>query len=131
MFELSVQVGNVDAVLEVPNHFADVVTSESTAAACYVQYTATTQTLSLSNDAGTGWVGSTPIGTVGQLSNSQCMLDTGSSQVNVSGSNLVLTVVLTQAAPMIGTQNVYASVSDNASSSGWAQLGTWIISAKA
>jgi hypothetical protein len=104
-------------------------TSQATAAACYVQYTANTQTLSLSNDAGTGWVGSAVIGTYGELSNSQCLLDTGASQASVSGSTLTLTLVLTPVVPTIGTQNVYATVSDSSSSSGWAELGFWTISA--
>ncbi|MGP0070349.1 MAG: chitobiase/beta-hexosaminidase C-terminal domain-containing protein [Bryobacteraceae bacterium] len=103
--------------------------SQATAAACYVQYTASTQTLSLSNDAGTGWAGSAAIGTFGELSNSQCLLDTGASQVAVSGSTLTLTLVLTPVAPVVGTQNVYATVSDSSSTSGWVELGFWSISA--
>ena len=104
-------------------------TSQSTVAACYVQYTASTQTVSLQNDAGTGWAGSAVLGTSGELSNSQCLLDTGASQASVSGNTLTLTLVLTPVVPVIGTQNVYATVSDSSSSSGWLQLGVWTISA--
>ncbi len=102
--------------------------SQNTAAACYVQYTPGTQTLSLGNDAGSGWVGSVMIGTYGELSNSQCVLDTGSSQASVSGNTLTLTLVLTPVVPTVGTQNVYATVSDASSTSGWLQLGLWTIS---
>jgi hypothetical protein len=104
-------------------------TSQNTAAACYVQYTASTQMLSLSNDAGTGWAGSTAIGTFGELSNSQCVLDTGASRVAVSGSALTLTLVLTPVVPVIGTQNIYATVADSSSTSGWLPIGFWMISA--
>jgi len=104
-------------------------TSQNTAASCYVQYTASTQTLSLRNDADTGWAGSAAIGTFGQLSNSKCLLDTGASLASVSGNTLTLTLVLTPVVPAIGTQNVYATVSDASSTSGWLQLGFWTISA--
>jgi len=101
----------------------------STASACYVQYSPSTQTLSLGNDAGTGWAGSAAIGAVGTLRNSQCILDTGASQAAISGNELLLTLVLTPVNPVVGIQSVFGSASDSFSSSGWLQVGVWTISA--
>jgi len=100
-----------------------------TASACDVQYSPATQLLSLRNDADTGWVGSVPIGTPGMLVNSQCAVDTVSSQATISGNQLLLTVVLTQTHPAVGYQNIFANVSDASSSSGWGQIGVWGIAA--
>ncbi|HME09037.1 MAG TPA: chitobiase/beta-hexosaminidase C-terminal domain-containing protein, partial [Bryobacteraceae bacterium] len=101
----------------------------TTASACYVLYSVSAQTVSLRNDADTGWVGSATLGANKTLSNSQCILDASGSQAVISGSTLNLTLVLTPVNPVIGVQNVYGIASDSGSTSAWLPVGVWTISA--
>jgi hypothetical protein len=97
--------------------------------ACYLQYTRSTNTVQLLNDAGTGYVGSGGmLGGAGTLANSQCTLNLASSSSSGSGNNLTVNVALTFTPAFNGAKTVSMNVSNNASvSSGWQAKGTWTI----
>jgi trimeric autotransporter adhesin len=122
------------AVYSDPNGAADlntvllqVDTSQVAANACYVYYQPQANLLYLSNNAGTAWLtpGLTP-GVAGTASNSQCMLNAGSSSVGTSGNNLTLNAALTFSSTFLGAQNVYLYTSGlSGLNSGWVKEGTW------
>ncbi|HKF48639.1 MAG TPA: hypothetical protein VKB38_14880 [Terracidiphilus sp.] len=101
---------------------------------CYVRYETASNTIYLSEDAG-GWRGpgqprlssqngKTVNGVPGSLSNNECTIDTGYSQVNVGSSDptaLYLEVPITYyAAPRGTVLNIYVNAVDNeGNSAGW------------
>ena len=104
--------------------------TQSTAGACYLHYDRIGNTIQLSNDAGSGWVGSATPGVVGILQNSQCIIDTGASTVSGSGNNLTLNLALTFKQAFTGSKNIYMQV-QNVSGvlAPWQARGTWIVTA--
>lgn len=105
-------------------------TSTSTASACYVRYTRATNLLELSNDSGTGWVGSKAPGSAGTLENSQCVLNAASSAAAGTGPNLTVSLAFTFRGSFAGAKNVYLDVSDSGGTSiGWQSHGTWTVTA--
>ncbi len=108
--------------------------SQSNAAACYLHYVPSNNTIQLSNDAGTGWIGPASVGSAGTLQNSQCTLDAGSSSVSTSGNNLTLNVALTFLPAFGGAKNVYMQYNMTRraiSLTPWQARGTWSASATA
>ncbi len=118
-----------------PDGFSDITTasalvqtSASTASACYVRYTRATNLLELSNDTGTGWVGSTAPGSAGTLENSQCVLNAASSSAAGAGPNLTVSVALIFRGTFGGAKNVYLNVSDSGGTfTGWQSRGAWTV----
>jgi hypothetical protein len=102
--------------------------TQSNAGACYVHYIASSNTIQLSSDGGTGWIGPVTVGTAGTLQNSQCVLDAGSSSASVSGNSLTLDVALTFLPAFAGTKNIYMQVqSAVAGLTAWQARGTWTV----
>ena len=100
--------------------------------ACYVQYVPSNNTISLIADSGSGYAGSMTLGTVGTLSNSQCIVDGGASSKSTSGNNMTLTLALTFKPVFNGAKNVYLNVFNKASiSSGLQAKGTWTVATAA
>jgi hypothetical protein len=100
-------------------------TSQSTANACYVYYQPSANLLYLADDAGTAWL--TPAltpGAAGTVSNSQCVLNAGSSSVSTSGNNLTLNAALSFKSSFAGLVYLYAAGSGGRNT-GWVQEGTW------
>ena len=96
------------------------------AGACYFYYSPGSNTISLANDTGSGYVASAVIGTAGTIENSQCRLDAGTSTVGKSFNTIALGLSLTFKAGMPGPQNIYLDTAGNSGlSSGWQQVGTW------
>ena len=97
--------------------------------ACYLQYTRTTNTIQLINDAGSGDVGSGgTMGSTGTLSNSQCTLNLASSSASVAGNNLTVNLALSFASSFIGSKNIYMEAVNNGNVvSGWQQMGTFTV----
>ena len=99
-------------------------------AACYLQYTRSTNTIVLLNDAGTGNAGSITLGSAGTLNNSQCTLNSSGSSAVASGNNLTVNLALIFKPAFAGTKNISMGVSDNANVfSGWQQMGSWTVTA--
>jgi hypothetical protein len=102
-------------------------TGVGNASACEVFYNPQSNQLSLSNDAGTGWLASalTPGGN-GTLSNSQCTVNAGSSSATVAGNNLTLGVSLNFSSTFVNPKNVYLYAAGlSGQNSGWVQKGMW------
>jgi hypothetical protein len=94
---------------------------------CYVQYTVSTNTVQLENDAGNGSVGSGgTFGSSGSLANSQCTLSLSGSSASVSGNNLTMNVALTFASGFAGAQTTWMGVVNQENQfSGWQAMGSW------
>ena len=97
--------------------------------ACYAMYLPGNNTLSLANDALTGWLGPITLGTSGSVQNSQCMIDASHSSALGSGSILTLNLAITLKAGVTGQQIIYGWAMDNigiASGTSWTLLGYWL-----
>ena len=91
---------------------------------CYVEYTPSTNLLSLKNNAGTGFVGSITPGSSGTVSNSQCTLSGTGSSYTATGTTATLQVALTLTGST--SESVYLYASDrNGANTGWVKEGTW------
>jgi hypothetical protein len=98
----------------------------TTVAGCALYYTASNNSLSLYNDAGTALLPAVGVGQAGTLQNSQCSVNVGAASVTGLGTNLTLTVPLTFTASFAGQKRTYMEVEDlSGLTSGWQQLGTW------
>ena len=102
--------------------------------ACYVEYTASTNTFRLLNDAGNTWMGALTPGTSGSSSNSQCTLNasTASATNSVPTSalwQLDLAIPLTFTSSFQGAKNVYLlAVNETLNlNSDWTARGTWTV----
>jgi hypothetical protein len=96
--------------------------------ACYAFYVPSTNVLTMFNDAGSGYAGSSTLGTAGTLTNSQCTIDVGASSASAVGNNLTLTVALTFKPGFAGAKNSYLIAANNGGiSSGWQSKGTWTV----
>jgi hypothetical protein len=94
--------------------------------ACYLHYTAASNTLSIVNDNGYGWLASAVVGSSGTIENSQCRLDAGASSVTRSFDTITVRPAITFKAGLPGLQNTYMITGDNAGlNSPWQQMGTW------
>jgi hypothetical protein len=106
-------------------HFQTQLVAQS---ACYLQYTRSTNTIVLINDAGSGAGGSITLGSSGTLQNSQCTLNAASSSASSSGNNLTVNLSLIFTPAFAGTKNISMGVVNNANAfSGWQQMGTWTV----
>ncbi len=101
----------------------------STYAACYLLYQRASNSLYLTNDAGSAWQTPVTVGQSGTLANSQCSVNSAASSVSTSGTNLTLNLALTFSSAFAGTRNVYMEVYDGAGDSGWQQRGNWTVPA--
>jgi len=96
----------------------------------YLQMTgASSGTVSLVNDAGTGNVGYITIPGSGSVNNSQCTLNATGSSVSGSGSTVTLNLATVfNTTHFSGYQIVYMDATDqNSNDSGWQSMGTWAI----
>jgi hypothetical protein len=104
--------------------------TQSTAGACYLHYDRAGNTIQLSNDGGSGWVGSATPTVAGTLQNSQCIVDAGASSVSGSGNNLTLNLALTFKQAFTGAKNIYMQVRNVSNVlTPWQARGTWIVTA--
>jgi len=94
--------------------------------ACYLSYTRASNTIALAGDSGALPAGLV-IGSSGSSQNSQCTINAGASSVTASGNTLTLNLALTFSAPFAGAKNIYMDVSNSAMSSGWLQMGAWVV----
>ena len=93
---------------------------------CYVVYSPATNLFALANDiASTGGVSVTPGGGTG--ANGQCTLNGAGSSVNISGTNLTLTVSITFQPGFAGTKTVYLYAADASTSTGFLAKGVWTV----
>jgi hypothetical protein len=96
--------------------------------ACFIVYTRATNTVQLVSDSGGNYAGSATVGASGQLSNSQCTINTGSSSATQSGNNLTVNLALTFIGTFAGTKNISMAAVNNAGAfGGWQTLGTWTV----
>jgi hypothetical protein len=95
---------------------------------CFLQYTPATNTLTLVNDSGSGYLGSTTLGAAIQLANNQCSVNAATSSATVSGNNLTVTLALTFTALFAGAKSVFMGPANNANAfTGWQTMGTWTV----
>ncbi|MBA2482794.1 MAG: chitobiase/beta-hexosaminidase C-terminal domain-containing protein [Planctomycetes bacterium] len=96
--------------------------------ACAVTYTASTGTLSLSNDDFLSGSTQGSIGSSSVLSNSQCSIDLSKVTVTSNGADLTLRLPISFTARFVGEKNTYVRA---ASATGvvahFAQMGTWTV----
>ena len=98
--------------------------------ACYLAYSASSNTLFLVDDAGDGggpFAGSMGLtGSSGSIENSQCRINNFGSSAVSSGTTLVLTLNMTFKAIFAGNGIVHVAQRDQAGFTiGWERLGVW------
>ena len=103
--------------------------SLSTSGACYLLYQRASNSLYLTNDAGSAWQDPVTPGQSGTLQNSQCSVNAAASSVSGTGATLTLNLAMSFQSAFAGARNVYMEVYDGAGDSGWQQRGTWTIPA--
>src|SRR5439155_1019874 len=98
-------------------------------AVCYMQYTRSTNTVQLFNNAGSGYVGSGgTLGAAGTLSNSQCTINLATSSTSGSGNNLTVNLAITFTGAFAGAKTTSMGVINNAGVfSGWQSKGVWTV----
>jgi hypothetical protein len=100
--------------------------SLSAAGGCFVEVNRAANTFRLQNDAGTGWLGPTPIGTGTALVNSQCTVSAATASTSSSGNNLTVNIPVTFTGGFAGLKSVFGFAYDNAfNGSGWVTTGSW------
>jgi hypothetical protein len=119
-----------------PAGYAAIVTTQivinsalSTSGACYLLYQRASNSLYMTNDAGSAWQDPVTPGQSGTLQNSQCSVNSAASSVTASGTTLTLNLAVTFSKAFAGAKNVYMEVYDGAADSGWQQRGAWTIPA--
>jgi hypothetical protein len=114
-----------------PNGFADLTkvrvrvnSTSSDVGACSIEYSPATDTISLWNDAATGWAGSVVVAPGNSIQNGQCTVVAGYD--SASGTSLNLNLTVTADASFIGDKTIYESARDAAGAeSGWQAQGAW------
>ena len=109
--------------------------SAALASACSITYVAQTNTLGLTSDAGTAFVGYLSPGQATTIANSQCTLTGSGSSVQLIGNTLTMTVSLQFAAAFASAgggpvKNLYAnpvSAAGQGPTAGVTLVGTWIV----
>jgi hypothetical protein len=100
------------------------------ASACWVFFSAATNSLYLYNDAGTGPAGQITPGSSATMQNSQCTINGAGSSVTSSGNTLTMTLAVTFAASFNGEQTLNGLAVDYGGlNSVWQKLGVWKSSA--
>ena len=100
--------------------------SLTAAGGCYVEFNRAANTFRLQNDAGTGWLGPTTLGTGTPLVNSQCTVSAAAASTSSSGNNLTVNIPVTFTAGFAGLKSVFGFAYDNAfTGSGWVTTGSW------
>jgi hypothetical protein len=100
--------------------------------ACYIAYSVPDGKLYLVDDAGDAggpFAGTIQLnGSLGSISNGQCMINGAGSSAAISGDTLTLTLNITFTAPFAGNKIVYTAARDRGSgNSGWQALGVWSV----
>ncbi len=116
-----------------PNGQADIAqvevlfsTSVSTASACYVRYTRSTNSVTLFNDAGTGAAGTAALGAAVALQNSQCVVNAAAAVASGSGTAFTLNLAIVFRAAFAGSRQIFAQAVDAASLSlSFLAVGAW------
>jgi probable HAF family extracellular repeat protein len=93
---------------------------------CTARYNATSGSLGLLTDAGTGWT-EAAIGS-GSLANSQCTLNLAASSVTLGGTNLKMVLAITFSPSFAGLKQIYLLATDaGGANTGWQTRGTWTV----
>jgi hypothetical protein len=96
------------------------------AGTCTVSYVLAGNSLSLMDDAATGWQAGT-LG-AGRLWNSQCEVDLALSSATMNGSDLTLTLAMTFTEGFGGTKNIYMEAATiSGASTAWQLRGSWTV----
>ena len=94
-------------------------------AACYLAYVRSTNTLYLVPDSGEGLLS-------GNLSNSQCSVDTRYTSLNGHSTGAVLGLLLNFSPSFAGNKTIYLAARDKAGyTTGWLPLGVWNVPSSA
>ena len=98
------------------------------ARACFVAVYPATSSVSLANDAATGWMGSSTLGAGTPQSNSQCTVNEAGGAIAINGSQLTITLPLKFTSAFAGTKNIYVDAADRTGQdSGWQTMGSWSV----
>ena len=98
------------------------------ARACFVAVYPAISSVSLANDAATGWMGSSTLGAGTPQSNSQCTVNEAGGAIAINGSQLTITLPLKFTSAFAGTKNIYVDAADRTGQdSGWQTMGSWSV----
>jgi hypothetical protein len=100
--------------------------------ACYAHYDRPSNSVSLLNDAATGWLGPVTLGTVNTLQNSQCVINARASSAIGNVNFLEVSLNFTFKNSFLGTKRVYIQTQDTGGlASGWQEVGLWVVNGPA
>lgn len=100
-------------------------TGVNTLNACYITYSASTNSFALYRDSDAAFLPIAP-GAATSVENGNCTLSGTGLSVSGSGTQMTFTLPITFKTPFAGTRTIYASVSDfGGLASGWQAIGTW------
>lgn len=103
-------------------------TALSANGSCYLFYSRSRDTLYLSSDAGSAWLGPITLGSSSTVENSQCAISGAGSSSSGVGTNLTINVATTFKAGFAGSKNLYMYAQDTAGlATGWQHRGTWTV----
>jgi sugar lactone lactonase YvrE len=108
--------------------------SLDSAGSCYFKYITADNLLYLRSDDGSSWSASGQPGSAsgqpgsaGIISNSQCSINLAQTPVTPSGGGLTIAPTVTFLPPFYGGKRIFMDALDSSNStSGWAELGTWM-----
>jgi hypothetical protein len=93
---------------------------------CFVHYVRSSGQVWLAADTPTSWIGPQSLGSNGNLTNSQCLLNLQSSSAGIAGNNLTLNLAITFQPLFAGSRFIYMRAKDlQGSTSPWFGAGTW------
>ncbi len=99
--------------------------------ACYIHWDATSNSLSLRDDADDAWLGPVAVGGSATLANSQCQLMAGGASVTGSGTSATLSLPIEFknffCPGFLSPYNVYMQEQSLSTAVGWQQAGTWTV----
>jgi len=93
---------------------------------CYLAYSLPSNVVYLVNDPGTALLPGLPMGSTGNVGNSQCIVNGPGSSAAGSGNTLTVTLNMTFNASFAGNKVTYLAARDlQGGNSGWQPMGTW------
>ena len=98
------------------------------AGGCFLNYSASINSIYLANDAGSAWTGPLLLGSGMSLTNSQCTVSAVGASATVVGGMLTVSLPIAFSPAFAGSKNTWGYASNNSgANSGYQLTGTWTV----
>jgi hypothetical protein len=125
-FTFQVYDPNGTASIQQVNAVFDTVVGQANS--CYVEYAPSVKTIYLKSSDNSVWL-QAALGSSTTLQNNECSVNPAASSVSVVGNTLNLKLAMGFASTYTGTKSIFGFAADTSLSTGWQNLGTWIVTA--